>query len=171
MTDLYDHEPKQFYFGADTEYCPHKPIPERHTDAWDEWMALGHQAYDDGILCLAAPCGIGCPACSAESGDMVPWSRCENRPHTPARTEPRAPRHRALTVEVGSLECWERECDEFFTEDGDEIPGKTACSHLTEMEICAACSEPPVGNTDNFPAAVAMADCPQMNAADSPAAG
>ncbi|MFH8531571.1 hypothetical protein ACH4GE_24510 [Streptomyces tendae] len=166
MTDLNDHEPKQFYFDAETEHCPHKPIPERHTDAWDEWMTLGHQPYDYGILCLSAPCGTGCPACSAEQGDMVPWSRCETRSHTrPLRSRTDAPQHRPVTAEVADLECLERECEEFFTDDGDEIPGKDTCSHVREMEICEACSDAPVGDGDPHPPVVAWADCPQRPAA------
>jgi len=165
MTEIHDHEPAQFYWDAETEHCPHKPIPERHTDAWDQWMTLGHQPYDDGVLCLSAPAGISCPACSAESGDMVPWSRCENRSHTQARQAARKPQHRPVTVTGGDLQCLERECDDFFTDDGDEIPGKTECSHLSEMEVCEACSEPPTGDADPFPPVVAWADCQHKPAA------
>ncbi|MET9445052.1 hypothetical protein [Streptomyces sp. NPDC006610] len=98
MTDL-DHEPAQFYWDAETEHCPHKPIPERGTDAWDVWMTLGHQPYDDGVLCLSAPAGTACPACSAEHVDIVPWSHCENR--DPARPLPKttAPQHRPVTAD------------------------------------------------------------------------
>jgi hypothetical protein len=159
MTTLTDHQPEQFYWDAETEHCPHKPIPERYTDAWDEWMTLGHQPYDDGILCLSAPAMDGCPACTAEHGDMVPWSHCDERDHARARTISSKPQHRPVTADVGSLECWERECDDFFTDEGDEIPGKTECSHLTQMEICEACSEP--GAAEDYPAVVAWADCEQ----------
>ena len=164
MTEI--HEPARFYFDADTEHCPHKPIPERHTDAWDEWMTLGHQPYDDGILCLSAPVGFeGCQACSAEQGDMVPWSRCANRDHARPRQAVPAPQHRPVTAQVGDLECLERECDEYFTDDGDEIPGKESCSHIHDKEICEACSEPPAGDADEYPPVVAWTDCPHATAA------
>lgn len=157
-----DHAPEQFYWDAETEHCPHKPIPERHTDAWDEWMTLGHQPYDDGVLCLDAPAMTGCPACTAEHGDMVPWALCDNRDHTRARQTPGEPQHRPVTVEGGDLECLERECDEYFTDDGDEIPGKESCSHLSEMEICEACSELPTSG--EFSTVVAWTDCKQRSA-------
>lgn len=158
MTEIHDHEPVNFFYDADTEYCPHKPIPERHTDAWDEWMTLGHQPYDDGVLCLSAPSGTGCPACSAEQGDMVAWSRCENRKHARA-FQPAEPRqHQPVTVDVAGLECLERECEEFFTEGGDEIPGKESCSHVRQMLICEGCSDAP-RKGDEYPAVVAWADC------------
>lgn len=163
MTNLHDHEPKQFYWDAETEHCPHKPIPERYTDAWDQWMC-NHQPYDDGILCLDAPADTGCPACTAELGDMIPWSRCENRDHTRARQLTSEPQHRPVAADVADLECWERECEDFFTDDGDEIPGKTTCSHLRQMEICEACSEPQVGGLDNYPPVVAWTDCQHTKA-------
>jgi hypothetical protein len=166
MADLFDHEPQQFYWDAETERCPHKPIPERHTDAWDEWMALGHQRYDDGVLCLSAPALTGCPACTADQGDMVSWSACRNRDHARALPLPAKPQHRPVTVDVADLECLERECDEYFTDDGDEIPGKESCSHFREMEICEACSEP--GAAEDYPAVVAWADCMQRLAAPAP---
>lgn len=162
-----DHEPAQFYFDAETEHCPHKPIPASFTDAWDQWMTLGHQPYDDGVLCLSAPAGTACPACSAEHGDIVRWDRCRNRQHARAHRAASKPQHRPVTAEVADLECLERECDDFFTDDGDEIPGKTVCSHLHEMEICEACSEP--GAADDYPPVVPWADCPNRPAAASAA--
>lgn len=164
MTEIHDHEPTQFFWDAETDDCPHKPIPERGTDAWDEWMTLGHQPYDDGILCLSAPAGTCCSACSAEQGDMVPWSRCVNRDHARA-FQPTAPReHRPVTVDVASLECLERECEEFVTDDGDEIPGKETCSHVRQMEICEGCSDAP-RKGDEYPAVVAWGDCTERKAA------
>jgi hypothetical protein len=69
------------------------------------------------------------------------------------------PQHRPVTVEVAGQECWEHECEEFYTDDGDEIPGKETCSHFHEMEICEACSEPSKADADSFPPVVAWADC------------
>ncbi|MEU1663645.1 hypothetical protein ABZ547_08515 [Streptomyces sparsogenes] len=48
--------------------------------------------------------------------------------------------HRPLTVFVGSPDCLERECDEYFTANGDEDPGVERCSHITTEEVCADCS-------------------------------
>ncbi|WP_329472675.1 hypothetical protein OIE75_29450 [Streptomyces sp. NBC_01723] len=144
MTELHDHEPKQFYWDAETNHCPHKPIPERNTDAWDQWMTLGHQPYDNGsdhgTLCLSAPAGTACPACSAEHGDMVPWERCEGRDHIrPANGIAPNPEveHQAIPVWVGSLECLERECEDFFTDDGDEKFDVETCSHVREETACS----------------------------------
>ncbi|MGA4875907.1 hypothetical protein [Streptomyces lydicamycinicus] len=159
MTEL--HEPAAFYWNANTDYCPHKPQPEQGTDAWDEWMC-NHQLYDDGVLCLDAPAGTACPACSAEHGDMVPWGRCENREHARPR-QAKTQQHRPVIADVGELECLERECEEFFAEDGDEIPGKTTCSHMRQMEICDACSDEPTAGNE-YPVVVAWADCPQSKA-------
>lgn len=157
MTDLHDHEPKQFYWDAETDQCPHKPIPSRDTDAWDQWMTLGHQSYDDGILCLSAPAGTACPACSAECGDMVPWDRCEGRDHVrPARGIAPNPEieHQEIPVWVGSLECLERECEEFFADDGDEKPDVEVCSHVRE-EIACSCQA--LGSSE-----YALGSCPSL---------
>ncbi|WP_309049057.1 hypothetical protein [Streptomyces sp.] len=158
MTSNYDHEPTPFYWDADTEHCPHKPIPERYTDAWDEWMTLGHQTYDDGVLCLSAPAGTCCPACSAEHGDMVAWSFCDNRQHARAFQPAKPRQHQPVTVDVAGLECLERECEEYFTDDGDEIPGKEACSHVKQLVVCGGCSDEPTASNE-FPAVVAWVDC------------
>ena len=94
---------------------------------------------------------------------MVPWAVCENREHAHAwqPTEPR--QHRPVTVDVAGLECLERECEEYFTEDGDEIPGKTTCSHVRQMEICEGCSDAPLKG-DECPAVVAWGDCKHAKA-------
>jgi hypothetical protein len=155
MTAIHEHEPAQFYWDTETEHCPHKPIPERGTDAWDEWMTLGHQPYDDGVLCLSAPAGTACPACSAELGDMVPWDRCEGRDHTrPKRglvPNPDA-EHQPVQVWVGGIDCLERECDEYFTDDGDEKTDLEVCSHIREETSCS-CRRLPLGE-------YAMEPCP-----------
>jgi hypothetical protein len=159
----HDHEPAQFYWDAETEHCPHKPIPERNTDAWDQWMC-NHQPYDDGVLCLSAPAGTACPACSAEHGDMVPWDRCEGRDHVrPARgiTPTPEPEHQQVPVWVGGLECLERECDEYFTDDGDEITDLEKCSHIRE-DTCCSCRR--IG-----PGEYSMDPCPLEAATAQPA--
>lgn len=165
MTGTDDHKPAQFYWDAETEHCPHKPIPERNTDAWDEWMALGHQPYDDGVLCLDAPARNACAECSANDGEFVPWTACRVRSRRKDQPMPNQPTtHQPETVLGGALECVERECEDFFTEDGDEIPGKETCSHMTELEICTGCTAAN-GAPGDFPPVVAWADCPHRDAA------
>jgi len=159
-TDNTDHKPETWFWEAGAADCPHGPQPDVDTDgdAWDAWRER-HPSSDNGPICLDAPAGEACGACSAEHGDMVPWSLCDERSHIRPMQFAGKPQHRPITVTGGSLECLERECEDFFDEDGEEIPGKEACSHLSEMEICEACSEPPVGGLDNFPTVVAWADC------------
>lgn len=69
------------------------------------------------------------------------------------------PQHQPVTADVASLECWEQQCDDFFTDDRDEIPDTETCSHLRQMQICEACSTPPPGDADPFPPVVAWTDC------------
>lgn len=159
MTATDDHKPEPWYWEANSDECPHGPEPEDDSPEWDEWMDRHTWAPQDVRICLDAPAGTACPACSAECGDMVPWSRCENRDHARPLPKTTAPQHRPVTVEVAGLECLERECKEFFTDDGDEIPGKETCSHFRQMEVCEACSETPPGDADPFPPVVAWADC------------
>jgi hypothetical protein len=45
--------------------------------------------------------------------------------------------HQPVTVWVGTVECLERECDDYFTEDGDTDPGVERCSHLREEQACS----------------------------------
>ena len=141
MSDLHDHEPAQFYWSADSDECPHtQPDFETEGEAWDVWRER-HPSSDDGPICLDAPASVCCPACSAEHGDAVPWDRCQGRDHVrPKRgiTPTPEPEHQQVPVWVGALECLERECDEYFTDDGDEITGLEKCSHLRE-ETCCSC--------------------------------
>ena len=159
MTDQTEHRPEPWYWAADTEYCPHEPEPERYTDAWDQWMTLGHQPYDDGVICLDAPAGIACQACSAEHGDVVPWERCEGRDHArPIRGTVPNPEaeHQPVQVWVGGIDCLERECDEYFTDDGDDDPTVDTCSHLREATSCS-CRRLPGGDYDLEPCPLATA--------------
>lgn len=55
--------------------------------------------------------------------------------------------HTPLVILAGPADCFERECEDFFTEDGEEIPGKDRCTHITEQTICEQCStEQPDGS-------------------------
>lgn len=156
------HQSGAFFWEVGSAECPHDPQPDHLTEgeAWDAWRER-HPSAGCGPICLDAPAGEACLDCSEEEGDMVPWSACRSRDHARPVQSAAEPQHRPITVTGGNLECLERECEDFFTDDGDEIPGKETCSHLSEMEICEACSEPPVGGLDNFPAVVAWADCAQ----------
>ncbi|MET9517462.1 hypothetical protein [Streptomyces sp. NPDC002994] len=162
------HESGTFYWEPGAEECPHAAEPNYETegDAWDVWTER-HPASDNGRICLDAPAGEACLTCSEEEGDMVPWSRCRGRDHIrplPGLTRVDSTAHASLTVLVGGLECLERECEEFFTDDGDEIPGKTTCSHMHEEEVCGGCSvEQPDGI---FESTVAWVDCPQRPAVE-----
>lgn len=164
MTEIHDHEPTKFYWEAGSEHCPHGAEPDYDADpgAWDDWYERHTGSPQDVRICLDAPMGDHCPACSAEHGDMVPWSRCENRKHARPR-QAAADQHRMVIADVGSLECLERECEEFFTEDGEQIPGKTICSHVQELQICSGCSSEP-RDGDEYPKVVAWADCTQPKA-------
>jgi hypothetical protein len=157
--ELQEHSPTQWFWEADSDNCPHGPEPEDDTaEAWDIWQERHTGSPQDVFICLDAPAGEACEECSGDANEFVSWSACAARPRV-RKTSESLSQHRAVTVPVGRLECLGRECDDFFTDDGDEIPGKTECSHLHEMEICEACSEPPPGDADEFPPVVAWTDC------------
>jgi hypothetical protein len=163
MTDTTDHQPEPWFHEIGSDDCPHGAEPDDENtpewEAWEEQTSARHTGSPQDVrICLDAPAGQACGVCSENDGEFVPWSSCRVR-NRARREEKPAVEHRPLTVTGGSLECLERECEDFFTEDGDEIPGMEACSHLSEMEICEACSEPPVGALDEFPAVVAWTDC------------
>lgn len=148
MTTTRDHEPAAFYWAADSDECPHGAQPDYRTDgeAWDTWRER-HPSSDDGPICLDAPAGTACPACSAEHGDMVPWERCEGRDHIrPKRgiVPNLGAEHQPVQVWVGGIDCLERECEEYFTDDGDEIHGVEVCSHIREETVCS-CRRLPLG--------------------------
>lgn len=56
--------------------------------------------------------------------------------------------HRPLILLVGSEDCLERECEDYFTEDGNDDPGVERCSHIRKETVCAACSDEP--NADGY---------------------
>ncbi|MFG2617770.1 hypothetical protein ACGFXC_09075 [Streptomyces sp. NPDC048507] len=132
------HEPEPFYENADA--CPHpEPNNETDPDGWDSWCDQ-HPACDDGHLCLGKPVGPGCSACSTEAGEMVPWSQCRTRDHARPK-DGVVPNpgidHQPVTVWVGSLDCLERECDEYVDEDGEDIATVDRCSHIREEQACS----------------------------------
>ncbi|MDT0306160.1 hypothetical protein RM780_04180 [Streptomyces sp. DSM 44917] len=48
--------------------------------------------------------------------------------------------HAPLLIFAGPVECLERECEEYATEDGHDDPGVERCSHIRVEEVCAGCS-------------------------------
>ena len=48
--------------------------------------------------------------------------------------------HRPLVLETGPYECIERECEEYYGEDGIEDLSVKSCSHLTDVTVCAGCT-------------------------------
>lgn len=148
-----DHQPEQWYFDADTKNCPHDPEPDDDmSDEWAEWMDR-HQSYDDGMLCLDAPAGEACAECSTDHGEMVPWALCKEREHrrpqngiTPTPDE----EHQPVPVWVGLSDCLNRECDDYFDDDGNEIPSRDHCSHMREEQACS-CQREPGGEYSDAP--------------------
>ncbi|NUS76683.1 MAG: hypothetical protein HOV70_10850 [Streptomyces sp.] len=69
------HRPEPWFWGADTDRCPHGPEPEDDTtDAWEEWTDRHPWSPQDVRICLDAPMGKACRDCS--DGEFVPWSAC-----------------------------------------------------------------------------------------------
>ncbi|MFI5769609.1 hypothetical protein ACIA74_13815 [Streptomyces sp. NPDC051658] len=141
MTEHLTHEHGPFYWNADTDFCKHGAEPDSESDgeAWDLWSDR-HPVSDDGRICLDAPAGEACLDCSADDGEMVTWRDCRVREHArPKRgvvPNPDAD-HQQVTVWVGTVECLERECEQYFTEDGDLDPGVEGCSHIREEQACS----------------------------------
>lgn len=137
------HQPEPWYWEAGSDECPHGDKPsdastEAEHDAWHDRHRLG----DEGYVCLDAPMGDCCPECSADHNEPVSWANCEVRKHIRPKPgiTPILDAHEPIEVWVGTNECFERECEDFFTEDGDEIPGKERCSHIGVELICGGCS-------------------------------
>lgn len=154
------HEHGPYYWNADSPHCNHGPDPDWNTDpeAHDLWAAK-HPISDDGRICLDAPAGEACLECSAEEGDMVPSSACRDRDHRRPKngTVPNPDtEHQLVPVWVGPFWCLERDCEEFFTDDGDDIPGKDRCSHIREEQACS-CQRNADGEYDGACAATAGA--------------
>ena len=137
----YEHEPEKFYWAAGSDECPHGTEPDWRTDgeAHDTWMNR-HISSDDFLICLDAPMGMGCSACSAENGEMVDWAFCRvcdhARPKSGIVPSP-GEEHQQVSVWVGPLDCFDRECDEYFDEEGNERPGIEFCSHIKGDVSCS----------------------------------
>ncbi|MCX4606892.1 hypothetical protein OG402_41425 [Streptomyces anulatus] len=148
------HEHGTFYWEAGSDDCPHGPRPDPDTagDAYDVWSDQ-HPPSDDVRICLDAPAGKACLDCSAEDGEYVPWGACRTREHARPKngTAPNPDtEHQQVTVWVGPRDCLERDCEDYFTDDGDEIPGKDRCSHIREEQACS-CQRNEDGEYGNTP--------------------
>ncbi|ACX71086.1 hypothetical protein pZL12.9c [Streptomyces phage ZL12] len=135
------HEHGSYYWNADSPHCKHGAEPDWNTDgeAWDRWSDK-HPVSDDGHICLDAPAGEACLDCSTEEGDMVPWADCRTREHARPKhgiVPNPGVEHQQVAVWIGTRECLERDCEDYFTEDGDEIPGKDRCFHIREEQACS----------------------------------
>lgn len=137
-----EHKPEPWYREAGSDKCPHGPEPEdRDSAAWDTWGERHVASPQDVYICLDAPMGDHCDACYKTHGEAVPWSACDARTHASLRPGAEAgPGHEAVEVWVGTFECLNRECEEYFDADGNEIPGKDRCSHIGTEVICGGCS-------------------------------
>ncbi len=51
--------------------------------------------------------------------------------------------HHLLTLLVGGEECLDRECEDYFTDNGEPDPGVERCSHIRTETVCAGCSGEP----------------------------
>lgn len=157
MTD--QHEPGAFYWEAGSDQCPHGAEPDIETEgeAWDLWNDR-HVSSDDGPVCLDAPAGDACLACSAEDGDMVPWNLCRVREHARPKqgvVPSMDATHEPVTVLVGTFECLDRECDDYFGDDGNVDPGVERCSHIHEEQACS-CQRGPDGEYGRTPCSAAV---------------
>jgi hypothetical protein len=79
-----DHRSEPWYWEAGSEHCPHGPEPEQQSSAWDTWAARHTGSPQDVRICLDAPMGDHCPACSEDHCAPVPWTDCPEHPAAPA---------------------------------------------------------------------------------------
>jgi hypothetical protein len=142
-TTVTAHQPEPWYWEAGSDKCPHgeKPNPAASDEEHETWW-YRHRITDDAVICLDAPMGDMCGACSEDHGDAVAFTVCRARPHVQAR--PGAPAdtgaHEPVIVFVGLYDHLDRDCDELYTDGGDEITDKAHCSHVSQQVICGGCS-------------------------------
>lgn len=75
----YEHRPVPYFWEAGSDECPHGPAPDRDSDAWDDWAERHPGSPEEIFICLDAPIGECCDACSEETGEPVGWEWCEER--------------------------------------------------------------------------------------------
>ncbi|MEU7416735.1 hypothetical protein [Streptomyces antibioticus] len=158
------HRPEPWFWECEPSECPNGPEPDDTTDEWDAWSNRHVWSPQDARVCLDTPAGDACAECSEDHGEFVPWSACRIRPRRKDKPMPERPAHQPETVQVGGLACVERECDDYVTDDGNEVPNLDTCTHLREMEICPACTAAN-GRPEDLPSVVAWTDCPHNTTA------
>lgn len=62
---------------------------------------------------------------------------------TTSETPAVEPVHRRLVLLVGGQDCLDRDCEQYFTEEGEPDPTVELCSHIRTEAICAGCSGRP----------------------------
>lgn len=169
ITDTATHQPEPWFWGADSDQCPHGAKPDVLSDEYDVWAEQHQGSPQDVFICLDAPAGDVCGACTEDHNEAVPWSACDARTHVRPRqgaVPVPAGEHRPLTLESGPGDCIERECEEYYNaEDGEPILSVTSCSHLTDVVVCGGCTAEPTDDGLYF-ATVAW-PCPAAVAAGS----
>lgn len=156
MTTTTDHTREHWFHEAGGDHCPHGAEPDSDSDAWDDWDERHTGSPQDVRICLDAPADDACLECSEDDNEMVPWAACHVRDHRrPAQGMAPNPgaEHQQVTVWVGALDCLERECDEYFTDDGETAPGVESCSHIREEAACSCQRQAGGEYTGSCPAA------------------
>ncbi|MDK0525089.1 hypothetical protein [Streptomyces sp. ML-6] len=83
-----DHKPETWFHEAGSDHCPHGAEPDRHSDAWNTWAEHHTGTPQDIFICLDAPIGPCCSACSEEFDEPISWEHCTQRTTAaPAVTE------------------------------------------------------------------------------------
>ncbi|MFJ2438435.1 hypothetical protein ACIOWM_35030 [Streptomyces anulatus] len=78
-----DHRPEPWFWGTDTDRCPHGAEPDDDTTAaWGQWADRHPWSPQDVRVCLDAPMGEQCAECSEDHGAPVPWTSCDERAAT-----------------------------------------------------------------------------------------
>lgn len=157
MTTETDHKPESWFHEIGSDACPHGAEPDDDTPEWDTWYEATSSRHtgsqQDVRICLDAPAGEACGDCSDDSGQMVPWTACRTRSHRKPKDgvvpNPDAA-HQPVVVLVGTEECLDRECDEYFTDDGDLDPGVERCSHIG-TELACSCQQQANGEYGDEP--------------------
>src|SRR4051794_32306035 len=119
MTDTDVHQPEPWFREAGGDDCLHGPEPADDSPDWDAWYERHTGSPQDVRICLDAPIRAACAECPPENGEFPPWPASTAPPRRKDKPMPDQPAiHQSETVTGGSLECLERECEDFFTEDG-----------------------------------------------------
>lgn len=135
-----EHVPTQFYWEAGSDHCPHGFEPKDDSPQQDAWWERHISTLDDIVVCLDAPAGEACIICSDFLGEMTLWADCQAREHARAKhgVVPNLDAtHQPVTVLVGIQECFDRECEDYLTGQGNHDRGVELCSHIREETVCS----------------------------------